>query len=155
MPLGDLGGDFGNESRFSQYWPVSQVREKLSSKWHLVPSGYRTSGPARYYALPETGQTLGFITPLTHNFCESCNRVRLTSTGRLYLCLGQEDAVDLRPFLAQSLPDKQMQTEHNANCPLKHAIAAAIAKKPKGHDFAIQRNSRNVAVPRHMSLTGG
>jgi len=141
MPMGDLG----NEQRVDQYLPLSQVRRQLEQRWTLSESDYRTGGPARYVRVEETGQRLGFITPLTHNFCESCNRVRLTCTGTLYMCLGQEDAADLRQVLRASDDDAA----------LKEALQAAIARKPKGHDFIIDRRHSGPAVPRHMSVTGG
>ena len=139
MPMGEIGA-----TRLDQYLPLSMVRARLQSRWTLEETDYRTGGPARYYVVRETGQRLGMITPLTHNFCESCNRVRLTCTGTLYMCLGQQDAADLRQPLRQSESDE----------PLEHAIRAAIARKPKGHDFVIDRRSAP-AVPRHMSATGG
>lgn len=140
MPLGEI-----DEDRCDRYLPLSDVRRELSRRWTLTETNYRTGGPARYVTIAETGRRLGFITPLTHNFCESCNRVRVTCTGRLYLCLGQEDSADLRAPLRASDSDQ----------PLLAAIDAAIARKPKGHDFVIDRSSANVAVPRHMSVTGG
>ncbi len=141
MPLGEIGG----AARLEQYLPLSLVRARLQQRWHLAESAYRTGGPARYYEVRETGRKLGFITPLTHNFCESCNRVRVTCTGTLYMCLGQEDAADLRTPLRLSASD----------APLEQAIHAAIARKPKGHDFVIDRRHAKPAVQRHMSMTGG
>ncbi|HEV2673414.1 MAG TPA: GTP 3',8-cyclase MoaA [Aliidongia sp.] len=141
MPMGEIGGD----ARLDQYLPLSQVRGRLAERWTLTESDHRTGGPARYVTVGETGGRLGFITPLTHNFCESCNRVRLTCTGTLYMCLGQEDAADLRASLRASESDE----------PLDAAIQAAIARKPKGHDFVIDRGHHGPAVPRHMSVTGG
>ena len=141
MPMGEIGGD----ARLDQYLPLSLVRADLARRWTLTDSPYRTGGPARYVRVEETGGRLGFITPLSHNFCESCNRVRLTCTGTLYMCLGQEDAADLRAPLRAS-PDDAL---------LEDAIGAAIARKPKGHDFIIDRRHRGPAVPRHMSVTGG
>jgi cyclic pyranopterin phosphate synthase len=141
MPMGELGAG----ARFDQYLPLSLVRAKLRQRWTLEESDYSSGGPARYANVRETGRKLGFITPLTHNFCESCNRVRLTCTGTLYMCLGQEDAADLRAPLRQS----------ETNEPLEKAIRAAIARKPKGHDFIIDRRHGEVSVPRHMSVTGG
>jgi len=141
MPMGELGAG----ARLDQYLPLSVVRAKLRTKWTLDETDYRTGGPARYTIVRETGQRLGFITPLTHNFCESCNRVRLTCTGTLYMCLGQQDAADLRAPLRASESD----------APLDAAIREAIARKPKGHDFVIDRRHPAVAVPRHMSVTGG
>ena len=141
MPMGELGGD----ARLDQYLPLSMVRGQLQRRWTLEESDYRTGGPARYYTVRETGRQLGMITPLTHNFCESCNRVRLTCTGTLFMCLGQEDAADLRAPLRASESDG----------PLDRAIAAAIARKPKGHDFVIDRRHNRPAVTRHMNVTGG
>lgn len=138
-------GDLGNEDRVDQYLPLSLVRKQLSGRFTLSDIDYKTGGPARYVRVEETGRRLGFITPLTHNFCESCNRVRLTCTGTLYMCLGQEDAADLRAPLRASESDE----------PLREAILEAIGRKPKGHDFIIDRRGGNVAVPRHMSVTGG
>jgi cyclic pyranopterin phosphate synthase len=140
MPLGDVGAD-----RSDQYLPLSLVRTRLRQRWTLVESDYRTGGPARYYTVAETGRRLGFITPLTHNFCEGCNRVRLTCTGTLYLCLGQDDAADLRAVLRGGAPDAA----------LDQAIRDAIARKPRGHDFVIDRRQRQPALTRHMSVTGG
>jgi cyclic pyranopterin phosphate synthase len=140
MPMGDIGPD-----RLDQYLPLSLVRTRLAERWTLEESDYRTGGPARYVTVKETGRRLGFITPLTHNFCESCNRVRLTCTGTLYMCLGQEDAADLRTPLRASDDDAL----------LDGAIREAIGRKPKGHDFIIDRRHRGPAVPRHMSVTGG
>jgi cyclic pyranopterin phosphate synthase len=140
MPMGDIGGD-----RTDQYLPLSQVRARLNQTWTLTDSSYATGGPARYVDIAETGQRLGFITPLTHNFCESCNRVRLTCTGTLFMCLGQDDAADLRAPLRSSESDTT----------LTHAIHNAIARKPKGHDFVITRNHPQPATRRHMSVTGG
>src|SRR5213082_2844429 len=141
MPMGDIGG----ENRLDQYLPLSLVRSRLQHRWTLDDSDYRTGGPARYVTVRETGRRLGFITPLTHNFCESCNRVRLTCTGTLYMCLGQEDAADLRAPLRASESDEL----------LDQAITEAIARKPKGHDFIIDRRHSRPAVSRHMSVTGG
>jgi cyclic pyranopterin phosphate synthase len=139
MPMGDIDGD-----RTDQYLPLSKVRERLEERWTLTDIPYRTGGPARYVSIGETGGRLGFITPMTHNFCESCNRVRVTCTGRLYLCLGQEDSADLREPLRAS----------EANERLNAAIDDAIARKPKGHDFVIGRDSKP-SVHRYMSTTGG
>jgi len=141
MPMGELEGP----ERLDQYVPMQAVRDRLARTFTLVESDYRTGGPARYVTAAETGGRIGFITPLTHNFCESCNRVRVTCTGVLYMCLGQEDAADLRVPLRESLDDG----------PLHAAIAAAIARKPKGHDFIIDRTTQTPAVSRHMSTTGG
>jgi cyclic pyranopterin phosphate synthase len=140
MPLGEIEFD-----RTDQYLSLSQVREDLSSRFTLTDASYRTGGPARYVAVAETGGRLGFITPLSHNFCESCNRVRLTCTGMLYMCLGQNDEADLRKALRQS----------NGELDLGRAIDEAIARKPKGHDFIIDRDHNRPALARHMSLTGG
>ena len=140
MPLGEIG-----EQRLDQYLPLSLVRSRLAKNWTLTETDYRTGGPARYATVEETGRRLGFITPLTHNFCESCNRVRLTCTGTLYMCLGQEDAADLRAALRASDDDAV----------LEQAIREAITRKPKGHDFVIDRRHQAPAVGRHMSVTGG
>ncbi len=140
MPLGDIDGD-----RTEQYLPLSIVRGRLMDQFTLTDIAYKTGGPARYVKVEETGGRIGFITPMTHNFCESCNRVRLTCTGTLYMCLGQEDAADLRSVLRTSIDDAE----------LGRAIDAAIARKPKGHDFIIDRRSKKPAVGRHMSVTGG
>ncbi len=140
MPLGDT-----EEDRLEQYLPLSLVRANLARQFTLTESSHRTGGPARYVRVEETGGRLGFITPLTHNFCESCNRVRLTCTGTLYMCLGQSDAADLRTPLRAS-PD---------NALLFASIDQAIARKPKGHDFIIDREHTRPALARHMSLTGG
>jgi cyclic pyranopterin phosphate synthase len=140
MPLGDIDGD-----RTDQYLPLSLVRGRLLDTFTLTDIAYKTGGPARYVKVEETGGRLGFITPMTHNFCESCNRVRLTCTGTLYMCLGQEDAADLRSVLRTTTDDAE----------LGKAIDAAIARKPKGHDFIIDRRSKKPAVSRHMSVTGG
>ncbi|HET8726819.1 MAG TPA: GTP 3',8-cyclase MoaA [Alphaproteobacteria bacterium] len=141
MPMGDIGG----ETRVDQYLPLSMVRADLEKRWRLTDIDYKSGGPARYVRVEETGRKLGFITPLTHNFCESCNRVRLTCTGTLYMCLGQEDAADLRAPLRSSESDG----------PLIAAIEEAIGRKPKGHDFIIDRRHQRPAVARHMSVTGG
>jgi cyclic pyranopterin phosphate synthase len=140
MPMGDIDGD-----RVEQYLPLSLVRAKLAQHYTLENSDYRTGGPARYVRVAETGGRLGFITPLTHNFCENCNRVRLTCTGTLYMCLGQNDAADLRAPLRASTDDAIVAS----------AIDEAIARKPKGHDFVIDRRHNRPALSRHMSLTGG
>lgn len=142
MPMGDLG----NEDRVGQYWSLKDVRTALAERYSLIDLAERTGGPARYVQLQETGQKIGFITPLSHNFCESCNRVRLTCTGELYMCLGQEDMADLRAPLRDH-PD----TEE----PLKQAIRTAIGLKPKGHDFDYSRQRADGQVSRHMSHTGG
>jgi cyclic pyranopterin phosphate synthase len=140
MPLGEI-----SEDRTDQYLPLSQLRTDLMEEFELTPIGYKTGGPARYFHVNETGGRLGFITPLTHNFCESCNRVRLTCTGTLYMCLGQEDAADLREPLRQS----------EGNELVAAAIDEAILRKPKGHDFVIERAGAAPSVGRHMSVTGG
>ncbi len=140
MPMGDIDGD-----RTESYLPLSLVRARLSENYTLEPSDHRTGGPARYVRVSETGGKLGFITPLTHNFCESCNRVRLTCTGILYMCLGQDDSADLMTPLRASPDDNYVSA----------AIDAAISRKPKGHDFIIDRRHNRPAVARPMSLTGG
>jgi cyclic pyranopterin phosphate synthase len=140
MPLGETG-----ESRLDQYLPLSLVRTRLAERYTLTDIDHRTGGPARYVRVQETGGRLGFITPLTHNFCESCNRVRITCTGTLYMCLGQEDAADLRAALRASESDALLHS----------AIDEAISRKPKGHDFVIDRRHQRPAVLRHMSVTGG
>ena len=140
MPMGEIG-----ETRLDQYMPLSMVRAKLNESWTLTDIDYATGGPARYVRVEETGGRIGFITPLTHNFCESCNRVRLTCTGTLYMCLGQEDAADLRTPLRSN----------DNGAALMDAIDEAIGRKPKGHDFIIDRRRRGPAVSRHMSVTGG
>jgi cyclic pyranopterin phosphate synthase len=140
MPLGDVGDD-----RLAQYLPLSMVRARLAQRFSLDDIDYKTGGPARYVRVKETGGRLGFITPMTHNFCESCNRVRITCTGTLYMCLGQEDAADLRAPLRAS----------ESNDALYTAIDEAITRKPKGHDFVIDRRHKRPALSRHMSVTGG
>ncbi|HTV26757.1 MAG TPA: GTP 3',8-cyclase MoaA [Xanthobacteraceae bacterium] len=140
MPLGEIG-----EGRLDQYLPLSIVRARLAERYQLQDLDYRSGGPARYMRVAETGGLLGFITPLTHNFCESCNRVRVTCTGTLYMCLGQEDAADLRKPLRAS----------ESNAQLFAAIDEAISRKPKGHDFIIDRRHKRPALARHMSVTGG
>jgi GTP 3',8-cyclase len=139
MPLGAMERD-----RTDQFLPLTELRARLENSLTLIPSAYVTGGPARYYNVRETEGRLGFITPLTHNFCESCNRVRVTCTGTLYMCLGQEDAVDLREPLRRSA----------SNGPLTEAIRSGIARKPKGHDFVIARSAAP-ATHRHMNATGG
>ena len=138
-------GDLGNEDRLDQYWPLSALRARLAERFTLVDLAERSGGPARYVQLTQSGQKIGFITPLTHNFCESCNRVRLTCTGELYMCLGQEDMADLRAPMRAS-PDDVL---------LQDAIRAAIARKPKGHDFDYSRQNVAGQMTRHMSHTGG
>ncbi|MEM9440611.1 MAG: GTP 3',8-cyclase MoaA [Pseudomonadota bacterium] len=140
MPLGEI-----DEDRTDQYLPLSRVRADLEQRWTLVDLPDRTGGPARYVRIEETGGRLGFITPLTHNFCESCNRVRITCTGRMYMCLGQDDEADLCTPLRAS----------EGNELLKEAILEGIGRKPKGHDFVIERRGDMPAVSRHMSVTGG
>jgi GTP 3',8-cyclase len=140
MPLGDVG-----EGRLDQYLPLSMVRARLAKRFTLTDIDYRSGGPARYVRVAETGGRLGFITPLTHNFCESCNRVRITCTGTLFMCLGQEDAADLRSVLRASEADDLLNA----------AIDEAISRKPKGHDFVIDRRHKRPALARHMSVTGG
>ncbi len=139
MPMGDIG----NENRVDQYLPVSVVRSRLAKRFTLTDSDFSTAGPARYVDVRETGRRLGFITPMTHNFCESCNRVRLTCTGQLYMCLGQDDNANLARALRSG-----------GEAGLKEAIIAAIARKPKGHDFVISRRQAS-SVGRHMNVTGG
>ncbi|MGH7119149.1 MAG: GTP 3',8-cyclase MoaA, partial [Acetobacteraceae bacterium] len=140
MPMGEIGAD-----RVEQYLPLSLVRARLKRRFTLTETDYCTGGPARYYNVAETGRRIGFITPMTHNFCESCNRVRLTCTGTLYMCLGQDDSADLRRPLRASAEDALLDA----------AIREAIARKPKGHDFVIDRRHARPAVRRHMSVTGG
>ena len=140
MPLGEIEGQ-----RADQYLPLSMVRARLRKNWTLNDTDYATGGPARYYEVAETGQRIGFITPMTHNFCESCNRVRLTCTGTLYMCLGQNDAAEFRGILRDGASEQE----------LEQAIREAITRKPKGHDFIIDRRHVDPSVPRHMSVTGG
>jgi cyclic pyranopterin phosphate synthase len=140
MPMGDIG----NENRVDQYLPLSQVRADLSKRFTLIDSDYQTPGPARYVTVAETGKRLGFITPLTHNFCESCNRVRVTCTGQLYMCLGQDDHADLSSAL-----------RNGGEAGLEEAIVEAIGRKPQGHDFVISRRAPAASVSRHMNVTGG
>ena len=140
MPLGEIG-----EDRLDQYLPLSMVRARLAERYTLDDIDYQTGGPARYVRVKETGGRLGFITPMTHNFCEFCNRVRITCTGTLYMCLGQEDAADLRGPLRAS----------EGNDLVHAAIDDAITRKPKGHDFVIDRRAHRPALSRHMSVTGG
>ncbi len=140
MPMGEI-----EEDRTDRYLPLSRLRADLEQSFTLVDNDYQTGGPARYVTVKETGGRLGFITPMTHNFCESCNRVRLTCTGTLYMCLGQDDAADLRTALRASDSDAY----------LSGAIDEAILRKPKGHDFIIDRTHKRPAVARHMSVTGG
>ena len=140
MPMGEI-----TENRNDQYLPLSLVRGRMKENYTLIESNFNTGGPARYVQVKETGGRLGFITPLTHNFCESCNRVRLTCTGILYMCLGQDDSADLRKVLRKGIKNKD----------LEKAIREAISRKPKGHDFEISRRSSAPSVNRHMSVTGG
>jgi len=140
MPLGEIGAD-----RVDHYLPLSKVRADLGRRWTLHDLPDRTGGPARYVRIGETGQRLGFITPLTHNFCESCNRVRLTATGQLYLCLGQDDVADLRSVVRNTSDDTALDA----------ALDEAVTRKPRGHDFVIDRRGAAPAVRRHMSVTGG
>jgi cyclic pyranopterin phosphate synthase len=142
MPMGDMG----NEDRLDQYYSLKEVRRDLETRWTLTDTTERTGGPARYVRVTETGGRIGFITPLTHNFCESCNRVRLTCTGQLYMCLGQEDEADLR---------EQLRASPDDDAPLVAAIQKAIERKPKGHDFDYSRQTVSGQVSRHMSHTGG
>ncbi|MEM0988376.1 MAG: GTP 3',8-cyclase MoaA [Pseudomonadota bacterium] len=141
MPMGDLS----NEDRLDQYWSLEDVRTEIARRWTPIDTPEKTGGPARYVRLEETGQKIGFITPLSHNFCESCNRVRLTCTGQLYMCLGQDDDADLRRILRETDDDNRLQA----------AIREAITRKPKGHDFDYSRQRVDGQVARHMSVTGG
>lgn len=141
MPMGDLG----NENRLDQYWSLLDLRDRYAQRFQIEDLAERSGGPARYIRLKETGQKIGFITPLSHNFCESCNRVRLTCTGQLYMCLGQEDMADLRAPLRDGADDAA----------LEDAIRAAIRLKPKGHDFDYSRQRVAGQMTRHMSHTGG
>jgi cyclic pyranopterin phosphate synthase len=140
MPMGDIG----SENRFNQYLPLSKVKERISKKFNLINIPKKTGGPARYYKIEGKKIDLGFITPLTHNFCESCNRVRLTCTGILYMCLGQDDNVDLKNIL-----------RNKGSSFLEENLFKAISKKPKGHDFNISKSGINISSNRHMSVTGG
>ncbi|PLW76770.1 GTP 3',8-cyclase MoaA [Cohaesibacter celericrescens] len=140
MPMGDIDHD-----RLDLYLPLSQLKQDLAERWTLEPSTHKTGGPASYMTLAQTGGRIGFITPMTHNFCESCNRVRVTCTGTLYMCLGQDDATDLRAPLRAS----------ESNDLLNQAIREAITRKPKGHDFVIDRDNNRPSIGRHMSVTGG
>ena len=141
MPMGEMG----EELRLDQYWPLKDLRARLAERFTLTELSERTGGPARYVRVEETGQKIGFITPLTHNFCESCNRVRVTCTGELFMCLGQEDNADLRAPLRASEGDELVED----------AIRRAIARKPKGHDFDYSRQKVEGQMSRHMSHTGG
>ena len=140
MPMGDIG----SENRFNQYLPLSKVKERLSKKFNLINIPKKTGGPARYYKIEGKKIDLGLITPLTHNFCESCNRVRLTCTGILYMCLGQDDNVDLKNIL-----------RNKGSSFLENSLFKAISRKPKGHDFNISKSGINISSNRHMSVTGG
>ena len=140
MPMGEI-----DEDRTDRYLPLTAVRKKIEKRWTLDDTKYKTGGPSNYAVVRETGKRIGMITPMTHNFCEDCNRVRLTSTGKLYLCLGQDDLVDLRSPLRMSESDDLVL----------QAIDSAIDRKPQGHDFVIDRSNEAPAVARHMSVTGG
>jgi len=140
MPMGEI-----EEDRTDRYLPLSELRASMEEQFTLTENSYRTGGPARYVSVEETGGRLGFITPMTHNFCETCNRVRLTCTGTLYMCLGQNDAADFRDLLRSTDDDAV----------LRSAVDEAISRKPKGHDFIIDREHNRPAVARHMSMTGG
>ena len=140
MPMGEIG-----EDRTDQYLPLSIVRSRLRKTWTLEDTDYKTGGPARYFNVKETGRKIGFITPMTHNFCESCNRVRLTCTGTLYMCLGQDDSAEFRSLVRSGATDEALEM----------AIREAISRKPKGHDFIIDRRHDKASVTRHMSVTGG
>ena len=139
MPLGEVEGD-----RFDHYLPLSTVRERLEARWTLIPSAHRSGGPARYFEVAETGGRLGLITPLTNNFCDACNRVRVTATGELFMCLGGEGKVDLRSALRSG----------DAGA-LDAALDRAMRQKPERHAFAIDRPGAAPALARHMSTTGG
>ncbi len=143
MPMGEIRT--GADGRDKQYLPLSIVRARLRRRWTLTESEHRTGGPARYFNVAETGKRLGFITPMSHNFCESCNRVRLACNGTLYMCLGQDDAADLRSTVRS----------HSDDAALDDAIREAISRKPKGHDFVIDRRADHPSMLRHMSVTGG
>lgn len=141
MPMGDTG-----EDRAAQYLSLDAVRRTLAQRWTLEPLTYQTSGPARYVRVAQTGRRLGFITPMSHNFCSTCNRVRLSCTGQLYTCLGQEDGVDLRHLMRGGATDAALEV----------AIQQAIARKPTGHDFLLDAQAGIISGPqRHMSVTGG
>ena len=140
MPMGDIG----SENRFNQYLPLSEVKERLSKRFNLIDIPKKTGGPARYYKIEGKKIDLGFITPLTHNFCETCNRVRLTCTGILYMCLGQHDNVDLKNIL-----------RNKGSSFIENSLIKAISRKPKGHDFNISKSGINISSNRHMSVTGG
>ena len=140
MPMGEIG-----EKRADQYMPLTEVKSLIQTKYSLTEDSLRTGGPARYVHCHETDQKIGFITPHTHNFCELCNRVRITCTGEMYMCLGQQDKANLKTPLRKSENDQL----------LKHVIYEAISRKPKGHDFVIERKENEQFVPRHMNVTGG
>ena len=140
MPMGEIG-----EKRADQYMPLTEVKSLIQTKYSLTEDSLRTGGPARYVHCHETDQKIGFITPHTHNFCELCNRVRITCTGEMYMCLGQQDKADLKTPLRKSENDQL----------LKDVIYEAISRKPKGHDFVIERKENEQFVPRHMNVTGG
>ena len=140
MPMGEIG-----EKRIDQYMPLTEVRSLIQTRYSITDNPLKTGGPAKYVHCHETNQKIGFITPLTHNFCETCNRVRITCTGKMYMCLGQEDKEDLKKPLRES----------ENNDLLKKVIYKAILKKPKGHDFVIERKKDEKFVPRHMNVTGG
>ena len=140
MPMGEIG-----EKRADQYMPLTEVKSLIQTKYSLTEDSLRTGGPARYVHCHETDQKIGFITPHTHNFCELCNRVRITCTGEMYMCLGQQDKADLKIPLRKSENDQL----------LKDVIYEAISRKPKGHDFVIERKENEQFVPRHMNITGG
>jgi cyclic pyranopterin phosphate synthase len=142
MPM----GDFDEQNRLGQYWSIKRLRKELETKWTLEDITLQTGGPARYVKVVETNGRIGFITPLTHNFCESCNRVRLTCTGQLFMCLGQEDEADLRKVIRENQNDDSL---------LQERIRQAISRKPKGHDFDYSRQKVKGQIPRFMSLTGG
>ena len=140
MPMGEIG-----EKRIDQYMPLTEVRSLIKTRYSITDDPLKTGGPAKYVHCHETDQKIGFITPLTHNFCEACNRVRITCTGKMYMCLGQEDKEDLKIPLRES----------ENNDLLKKVIYKAILRKPKGHDFVIERKKDDKFVPRHMNVTGG
>jgi len=140
MPMGEIG-----EKRSDQYMPLTEVKSLIQTKYSITEDSLRTGGPARYVHCHETDQKIGFITPHTHNFCELCNRVRITCTGEMYMCLGQQDKADLKTPLRKSENDQL----------LKDVIYEAISRKPKGHDFVIERKENEQFIPRHMNVTGG
>lgn len=140
MPLGEIGG-----SRVDHYLPLTEVRQRIAERWTITDTDYATGGPARYVDVKETGNRIGFITPLSHGFCETCNRMRLTCKGTLYMCLGQDGNVDLREVVRRS----------ESNEPLQAAIDKALNLKPEGHEFVIDETQDGPALNRHMSVTGG